>query len=79
MSDSGAGVPADLRVAIFHHGFSTKAGGHGFGLHLSALSAKSLGGTLRLANGGPLSGATFVLEVPAEAVVPYGLHLPSVH
>ncbi len=64
VSDSGRGVCELDRERVFQHGFTTKSTGHGFGLHSSALAAQSMGGHLRLADTGPLSGATFVLEVP---------------
>jgi sensor histidine kinase regulating citrate/malate metabolism len=49
---------------IFHHGFTTKRGGHGFGLHASACAALELGGSLRVHSDGLGRGARFTLEIP---------------
>jgi len=38
---------------IFNHGFTTRADGHGFGLHSSALAAKEMGGSLTAQSAGP--------------------------
>ena len=56
-------VQANL-TRIFSHGFSTKPGGHGFGLHSGALAAKAMGGALNVHSGGSGLGATFTLELP---------------
>jgi signal transduction histidine kinase len=65
--DNGVGIPAGDLHKIFHHGFTTKHGGHGFGLHTSATAARELGGSLQAASDGPGKGATFTLELPAAA------------
>ncbi|ACY14491.1 protein kinase domain-containing protein [Haliangium ochraceum] len=62
--DSGGGVAPELREQIFRQGFTTKGHGHGIGLHLSAILARDLGGTLRLGDEREGPGATFVLELP---------------
>jgi PAS domain S-box-containing protein len=62
--DNGVGIPAENLVRIFNHGFTTRRGGHGFGLHSGALAAKELGGTLVAQSEGPGMGATFTLELP---------------
>jgi hypothetical protein len=54
-------------MRIFQHGFTTKTGGHGFGLHSGALTAKQLGGALRAESDGAGLGATFTLELPLDA------------
>jgi len=64
--DNGVGIPAENLTRIFSHGFTTRAGGHGFGLHSSALAARDMGGALRVESGGPGLGATFTLELPFE-------------
>ena len=51
---------------IFSHGFTTRAGGHGFGLHSCALAAAEMGGSLTAFSEGPGKGATFTLELPLE-------------
>jgi len=62
--DDGVGIPTESLARIFSHGFTTKRGGHGFGLHFAALTAQQLGGSLRADSGGLNSGATFTLELP---------------
>ena len=62
--DNGIGIPAENLVRIFSHGFTTRKGGHGFGLHSGAIAAKELGGTLTVASAGSGQGATFTLELP---------------
>jgi signal transduction histidine kinase len=67
VADTGVGIPAENLEKIFRHGFTTKQGGHGFGLHASANAARELGGSLHVASDGPGTGATFTLEVPLAA------------
>jgi ligand-binding sensor domain-containing protein/signal transduction histidine kinase len=64
VTDNGVGIPRENLTRIFNHGFTTRANGHGFGLHTGALAAKELGGTLRVHSDGPGKGATFTLELP---------------
>jgi PAS domain S-box-containing protein len=72
--DNGVGIAPDNLARIFNHGFTTRAHGHGFGLHSSALAAKEMKGTLSVHSDGPGQGAEFRLElpaaVPAEAPAP---------
>lgn len=65
VSDNGVGIPPENITRIFQHGFTTRANGHGFGLHSSALAARELKGTLTACSDGPGRGATFVLVLPA--------------
>ena len=37
MIDNGVGIPPENLTRIFSHGFTTRKGGHGFGLHGGAL------------------------------------------
>jgi signal transduction histidine kinase len=72
VSDNGVGIAAANLRKIFNHGFTTwKNGGHGFGLHGSALAAKELGGTLEATSAGHGKGATFILEIPTERPAPH--------
>ncbi|MFO0627506.1 MAG: ATP-binding protein [Polyangiales bacterium] len=64
--DNGVGVAPEVRERIFTHGFTTKASGHGFGLHASACAAAELGGALTLHSEGVGQGATFTLTLPSE-------------
>lgn len=67
VADNGVGIPAGNLTRIFAHGFTTRAGGHGFGLHSSANAAREMGGSLAAQSDGPGCGATFTLELPASA------------
>ncbi len=66
VSDNGVGIPQENLTRIFNYGFTTRKGGHGFGLHSGALSAKELGGVLLAHSEGPGKGATFTLELPKQ-------------
>lgn len=62
--DNGIGIPPDQIISIFSYGFTTKSGGHGFGLHNAANTARLLGGSLHVYSAGAGHGATFTLELP---------------
>ncbi len=62
--DNGVGIPPENLTRIFNYGFTTRKGGHGFGLHSGALAAKEMGGSLVVHSDGPGQGATFTLELP---------------
>ena len=64
IADNGVGIPAENLVRIFSHGFTTRANGHGFGLHSGSLAAREMGGSLKAESPGPGMGATFTLELP---------------
>jgi len=64
VSDTGEGIDDDNADRIFAHGFTTKADGHGFGLHACANAATEMGGHLRCHSDGPGRGATFTLSIP---------------
>lgn len=68
--DNGVGIPPENLTRIFNHGFTTKSGGHGFGLHSGALSAKEMGGALLAQSEGPGRGATFTLTLPVNSSTP---------
>ncbi len=67
ITDNGCGIPAENLVRVFHHGFTTRKDGHGFGLHAAANAATELGGSLSATSAGPGRGATFVLRLPLRA------------
>jgi C4-dicarboxylate-specific signal transduction histidine kinase len=64
--DEGEGITADNLKRLFAHGFTTRKGGHGFGLHSSALAAMEMGGALTAHSDGPGRGAAFVVELPIK-------------
>jgi signal transduction histidine kinase len=64
--DNGVGIPPENITRIFSHGFTTRKGGHGFGLHSGALTAAELGGSLTAHSDGHGRGATFTLALPLQ-------------
>ncbi|MFN0172249.1 MAG: ATP-binding protein [Bryobacteraceae bacterium] len=66
VSDNGIGLGPDDLQRVFQHGFTTKKGGHGFGLHSGALAAGELRGRLTASSEGPGRGATFLLDLPLQ-------------
>ncbi|MFE5410378.1 ATP-binding protein [Microbacterium sp. NPDC056569] len=65
VSDSGSGVPPDLRDRIYEHGFSTKPGGaegRGVGLALVRSIVASAGGEIELRD----APTSFVVTLPAR-------------
>jgi signal transduction histidine kinase len=67
VEDTGCGIPAENLSRIFTFGFTTRPGGHGFGLHASALAAAEMGGSLTAASDGVGRGARFTLDLPTTA------------
>ena len=66
VADNGMGISPENLPRIFQQGFTTRQGGHGLGLHGSALLARELGGDLTVTSGGPGQGAIFTLELPVQ-------------
>jgi C4-dicarboxylate-specific signal transduction histidine kinase len=64
VEDNGIGIPPENLTRIFSHGFTTRPNGHGFGLHIGALNAREMGGSLSAASEGTGRGATFTLILP---------------
>jgi two-component system sensor histidine kinase FlrB len=64
VSDDGPGVPAKIRERIFEPFFTTRARGNGIGLSIVKSVVEAHGGSVYLADSN--SGATFVIELPAE-------------
>lgn len=67
VKDNGCGIEAKHLDKIFSHGFTTKADGHGFGLHTCANFMTEMGGTLTVASEGPGLGAVFTLNFPLSS------------
>ncbi len=65
VEDDGIGILPENLPKIFQYGFTTRASGHGFGVHSSAISAKEMKGFLNVHSDGLGKGAKFVLELPA--------------
>ena len=63
VSDTGPGIPAELRSRVFQPFFSTRSGGLGLGLSLSETLAAGMGGALAEGDA-PGQGACFVLSLP---------------
>jgi len=74
VTDSGPGVPVELRESIFARGVTSKPdvpGGRGIGLALVRLVSAQLGGTVEISDA-PSGGACFTVYLPAlkaQAVV----------
>ncbi|QRN96505.1 PAS domain-containing protein [Archangium violaceum] len=66
VSDNGVGIPPEHLTRLFSQGFTTRKSGHGFGLHISALAALEMKGSLTCTSAGPGQGATFTLDLPME-------------
>lgn len=69
IKDSGIGISPENLKKIFSFGFTTKECGHGMGLHMSALNAKEMGGSLNVHSGGIGKGAVFDLVIPKDEVL----------
>jgi signal transduction histidine kinase len=67
--DNGHGFGPDVAARIFRFGFTTKAEGHGFGLHYAANSCEHLGLELSLESPGPGQGAVARLCIPRAQIL----------
>lgn len=66
VQDNGVGISRENLTRIFHHGFTTRKSGHGFGLHNCANAAQQMNGALTVYSEGIGKGARFVLEIPVK-------------
>ncbi len=66
VADTGPGVPARDREAVFDYGFTRKPGGRGLGLHISRQVLRRLGWDLRLDETSTGVGARFRLVPPVD-------------
>jgi signal transduction histidine kinase len=71
VDDTGCGIPPENLSRIFTFGFTTRPGGHGFGLHSSANAAAEMGGSITAASEGVGRGARFVLDLPCDPPRPF--------
>ena len=65
--DNGAGIASVDFRRLFNYGFTTKSGGHGFGLHFCANAIKEMNGTIEAFSDGIGKGAEFKLTIPKSA------------
>ena len=72
VEDTGPGIAEDVIAKVFNLGFTTRPGGHGYGLHTAANAATEMGGVLSADSAGPGKGATFTLELPVKVASPKG-------
>ena len=71
VSDNGPGVPPHIRERIFEPFFTTRARGNGIGLAIVKSVVEAHQGSVSLAEvacGAP-TGATFIIDLPAEESV----------
>ncbi len=66
--DNGCGISPENLPCVFRQGFTTRAEGHGFGLHSAINAATEMGGALTAHSAGMGQGATFTLSIPATRV-----------
>lgn len=66
ISDNGQGIKEEHLDKIFTQGFTTKADGHGFGLHSSANYMSEMDGNIKVSHNGQSKGATFTLSLPTQ-------------
>ena len=69
VADEGEGIPRENLTRIFSHGFTTREGGHGFGLHSTVLGGGEKGGTPPPFPDGAGKGGTIKAKLPAHAVL----------
>ncbi|MCB1045078.1 MAG: GHKL domain-containing protein [Acidobacteria bacterium] len=63
IEDNGVGIGEDKQEMIFNYGYSTKQGGHGFGLHATAIAMGEIGGSISVSSDEG-RGSVFRLEFP---------------
>jgi signal transduction histidine kinase len=67
VTDNGIGIKPENLTRIFSYGFTTRADGHGFGLHSAANAAGEMGGSLNAFSEGFGTGSRFTLQIPLSA------------
>ena len=66
--DYGTGIETSNLENIFHYGVTTKADGHGYGLHTSKNYITEMGGKLYAKSAGAGAGTTLFIEIPAYII-----------
>ena len=66
VEDNGVGIAEGDMVRVFEFGFKKRKGGHGYGLHHSAIMSKEMGGKIQVKSKGLNKGARFELILPIE-------------
>lgn len=64
IKDTGTGFPQEVAQRIFNHGFSTRSGKAGYGLHSAANAVTEMGGALSAESEGTGKGATLRIKLP---------------
>lgn len=67
VEDNGIGIDESDIARVFEFGFKKRKGGHGYGLHHSAIMAKELGGKIQVMSDGLGKGAQFKLSIPINS------------
>lgn len=67
LSDNGVGIAAEDLQRIFFHGYTTREGHDGFGLHYCANAMKEIGGDLSAFSEGLGKGSSFTMTWPLAA------------
>lgn len=68
IEDTGIGFDQEVGQRLFQHGFTTRPGGHGFGLHFCANALTEMGGRIQANSPGAGQGATFSVLLPRVLV-----------
>jgi PAS domain S-box-containing protein len=69
IEDSGIGIAPEMLARVWEFGFTTKAHGHGFGLHSAAVAAQQLGGAVDAHSAGIGRGARFSVTIPVAVQI----------
>ena len=64
IEDSGVGMSAEVLATLWRFGFTTKPGGHGFGLHYCAKAAREIGAIITAQSKGRGHGSRFIIRLP---------------
>ena len=67
--DTGPGLTEQQIQTLFLIGHTTKASGHGIGLHVSANDVSAMGGEIRVHSDGPGCGACFEIRLPLSDAI----------